>query len=104
GSQLVKNGERVELPHGRLGPQAVERQQKLAVFDRQRIFRQFEISFQPFQKSRFENATAAVESVTSQPNQFGFSKLEFPNVLHLLRNIVGWNQLREAHRRRAIQK
>src|SRR5580698_3832460 len=35
GSQLVDDGERIELPHRRVGPEAVERQMKPAVLDRE---------------------------------------------------------------------
>src|ERR1022692_5310118 len=42
GPQLVDDGERIELPHGCVGPQTVERQMKAAVLHRELVVRQSE--------------------------------------------------------------
>ena len=84
GPQLVDDGERIEFPHRGLSPEAVEGEMKVAVFDREFIVRQTEIALQPFQKGRFKDSAAAIESVAGQPDQFGPAKADVARVIQLL--------------------
>src|ERR1017187_5594852 len=77
---------------------------KLTVHNRQLIVRQFEIPFQPFQESGFKYSATTAERVARHPDQFGFSKVEFPDVRLLVDNFRNAKEAGETHPRRAAEK
>src|SRR5581483_5790158 len=70
GLQFADLREREDLPHGGLGPEAMKLEIQLSIVDRQLIVGEPEITLQPFQKGRLEDAASSIECVAGEPDQF----------------------------------
>ena len=67
--KLVDDRKAVNLPHGGLGPKAVELQVELSLSDREPVAGQAKTVCQPVNKVRLENTAAAEEGIAGQPDQ-----------------------------------
>src|SRR5208283_629905 len=100
--EYAKDRKRIEFPHRGLGPEAVECEMELSIFDRQFIVRQAEVAFQPFEKSRFEDSATAIEGVAGEPYQFRPAKAEAAGVLHLVDEFLAVEHIGETRGGRAV--
>ena len=106
GLEFIDDRERVYLPHRCLSPEAFKLERDLAVVNGEIEVGETEVSFEPSEKGRFEDAARAVEGVAGQPDQFRFVEAQLARRLKLLakftdiddvaqRNVVGAIHQRE---------
>ena len=83
GAHLADQGEGVDLPHGDLGPEAGETQDKLAIVLGDFVAGEAEAGFEPRKEGGLEDLAGAVEGVAGKPDELGAAKAEAADVVHL---------------------
>ena len=102
--QFADLGERVDLPHRRSRPEALEAELQLAVADGELIVGEPEIVLQPIEEGRLEDAAAAEEAVAGEPDQFGLAETQLARGFKLLAQLCEADDFAQAHRRGAIDE
>ena len=98
GLHLADDGERVDLPHGDLGPEAGEFDDELPVGFVNLVVGEAEVVLEPVEEVGLEDLFGAVEGVTGKPDELGTAQAQSANVVELIaqhgcRDAVGQTDL-----------
>ena len=98
GFQLVDGRKGVDLPQCGLGPEAVEAERELAVFDGELEVGEAEVLRQPLKESGLKDAALSIKGIARQPDELGLVKPELPGLLKLLAELGDVDGFAQAHR------
>src|SRR5208282_1122404 len=97
GAEVVDDGERRALPHGRLRPESGETQLILTVAPRQLVSGEMKRA-EPLHEARYKNMPRAIEGVAGEPDQFVLGEAQRSRVVELVDQLPLVDDLGEAHR------
>ncbi len=104
GFEFADGGESVDLPHGGFGPKTVKGKGELAAVSGELVVGEAKVLFEPSEEFRFEDVLAAVEGVSSEPDEFGFVEAALAGLLELGAKFFDGDQVGEANVEGAVDE
>src|SRR5216683_8213559 len=86
--QFADGGKRINFPHRRGRPKAVETEGELAVLNAQFVVGEAKVALEPLEEGRLKDAAASIEGVAREPDQLGLVESELLCLFQLFAKLV----------------